>query len=219
MEIGCLAGEATSVCPFDAELQIFWDLRHELFSRFDDGIRIDEAGLFGVKPESVALHLAKRVRGHTVLDALCGIGGTVIAFAQAGKRVITAEIDADRLEMARHNAVVYGVEDRITFLHDDIWNVMDGRYGVDAVYLDPPWGGPSAAARDRFGLDDFKIDARSLLEHAFALTPQVILSVPPNFDEADLRALGRAHTVEPVVWHDWTIYQNVCFDGVCDRPA
>ncbi|MCU0728281.1 MAG: trimethylguanosine synthase [Planctomycetes bacterium] len=200
----------TTVCPFGPELQEFWEMRHDLFSRFDEGIRIDAAGLFGVKPEELALRTAARVRGRTVLDALCGVGGTVIAFARTGKLVTTCDIDPDRLAMARENARIYGVENRITFLVDDIREVM-GRVEADAVYLDPPWGGKSAAERDRFGLDDYRLDGRDLLRRAFAITPQVILSMPPNFVLSDLVPFGRDFSVEQAIRNGDLLYLNAHF--------
>jgi trimethylguanosine synthase len=200
----------TTVCPFGPELQEFWEMRHDLFSRFDEGIRIDAAGLFGVKPERLALRTADRVRGRTVLDALCGVGGTVIAFARAGKSVTTCDIDPDRLAMARDNARVYGVEDRITFLLDDVREVM-GHVRADAVYLDPPWGGKEAAERDHFGLDDYRVDGRDLLRRAFAITPQVILSMPPNFVLSELLSFDRDFAIEQAIHDDILLYLNAHF--------
>ena len=185
-------------------------MRRDLFSRFDEGIRLDAAGLFGVKPERLALKMAHRVKGGTVLDALCGVGGTAIAFARAGKRVVTTDIDAERLAMARENARIYGVAHRITFLNEDVREVM-ARVRADAVYLDPPWGGAEAAERAGFKLDDFRLDGRDLLTRSFAITPQVVLSVPPNFDLKDLVPLGRDFSVEQAKQNGDLLYMNVWF--------
>ena len=185
-------------------------MRYDLFSRLDDGVRLDEAGLFGVKPERLALRMARRVRGTNVLDALCGIGGTAIAFARAGKRVVTCDIDADRLAMARPNARVYGVQDRIRFVLDDVREVMK-RETADAVYLDPPWGGPAALDRETFCLADYRLDGRDLLERAFRLTPQVILTVPPHFDLNEFRDLGRDFSVSRAVRNGDLLYLDVSF--------
>ena len=47
------------------------------------------------------------------------MGGNAIQFAFTCERVIAVDIDAERLAIARHNARVYGVEDRISFVHAD----------------------------------------------------------------------------------------------------
>ena len=54
-----------------------------------------------------------------------------------------------RLRLARHNAVIYGVQDRIEFILGDYTSFVDAytslsehsRTAVDVVFLSPPWGG------------------------------------------------------------------------------
>ena len=47
------------------------------------------------------------------------MGGNTIAFAQTCERVIAIDNDETRLRLARHNAAIYGVADRIEFLLGD----------------------------------------------------------------------------------------------------
>jgi trimethylguanosine synthase len=61
--------------------------------------------------------------------------------------VIALDISPTRLAIARHNAIIYGVADRIDFILCDYVSfaaslVSLGRR-VDVVFLSPPWGGPS----------------------------------------------------------------------------
>lgn len=53
------------------------------------------------------------------MDAFAGVGGNAIQFAQTCDRVIAVELSAQRLEIARHNAEVYGVADKIHFVCGD----------------------------------------------------------------------------------------------------
>lgn len=54
-----------------------------------------------------------------------------------------------RLRLARHNAVIYGVQDRIEFILGDYVSFVDAylslpecsRTTIDVVFLSPPWGG------------------------------------------------------------------------------
>ncbi|KAF0128079.1 MAG: hypothetical protein FD148_1881 [Methylocystaceae bacterium] len=64
--------------PFGEGAQKYWDRRYDLFSKWDEGIKTDEVGLFSVKPERFALEVGKLLTGHAVLDAFCGIGGSAI---------------------------------------------------------------------------------------------------------------------------------------------
>lgn len=43
--------------------------------------------------------------------------------------------------MAKHNAAVYGVADRIEFIVGDYFHLANRLQG-DVVFLSPPWGGP-----------------------------------------------------------------------------
>lgn len=84
----------------------------------------------------------------TVLDAFCGIGGNTIQFALSTscKRVIAVDKDQTAIDCAKHNAKVYGVLDKIEFIVGDVFQLIeerDPRLVVDAVFMSPPWGGPS----------------------------------------------------------------------------
>lgn len=108
-------------------------------------------------PERIASHHAdrvataiiaqgKRVESALVVDAFVGCGGNAIAFAKRGFQVIGVEMDAKRAAMCRHNSAVYGhqVYSRIEVIQDDVIRLAStGRFKADAVFLSPPWGGPS----------------------------------------------------------------------------
>ena len=79
-------------CPSKARLRSllkYWRRRNHLFSRFDEGIMIDEYGWFSVTPESIAEHIAWRCACGVIIDAFCGVGGNTVQFAltcERGKR-------------------------------------------------------------------------------------------------------------------------------------
>lgn len=107
-----------------------------LFARYHDGIRLDDDARASLTPQHAAEAIAARLQGSTVVDGFCGAGGNAIAFARAGKRVVAIDTRADRIAQARHNARIYGVADRITFLHGDFFTLAPP---ADACFLDPPW--------------------------------------------------------------------------------
>ncbi|CAE6364202.1 unnamed protein product [Rhizoctonia solani] len=128
-------------------LKKYFAQRHRFFSLYDKGCLLDEEGWYSVTPEKIALQIAERCRCDTVVDAFCGVGGNAIAFAQTCERVMALDISPTRLAIARHNAGIYGVADRIEFILCDYASfarslASQGRR-VDVVFLSPPWGGPS----------------------------------------------------------------------------
>jgi trimethylguanosine synthase len=62
--------------------------------------------------------------------------------------VIAIDNNRQRLEIARHNAIIYGVADRIEFIHADFldfarsYSQRTTSRKIDVVFLSPPWGGP-----------------------------------------------------------------------------
>ncbi|KAI4904271.1 hypothetical protein NFI96_030081 [Prochilodus magdalenae] len=139
----------------EPELAKYWAQRYRLFSRFDEGVKLDHEGWFSVTPEKIAEHIAQRVRDtydlQLIVDAFCGVGGNAIQFALTGKRVIAIDIDPVRLALAQHNAEVYGVAQRIDFIQGDFLQLAP-RLQADVVFLSPPWGGPEYLSADVFDI-------------------------------------------------------------------
>lgn len=123
--------------------------RHSYFPAYSRlPLLLDDTGWFSVTPSNIAEHIAERCRSDVILDAFCGVGGNAIAFARTCERVIAMDNDITRLRLARHNALHYGVADRIEFVLADYveWAREYTRRGaherqeVDVVFLSPPWG-------------------------------------------------------------------------------
>ncbi|XP_076151014.1 trimethylguanosine synthase [Alosa pseudoharengus] len=178
----------------EPELAKYWAQRYRLFSRFDEGIKLDHEGWFSVTPERIAEHIALRVQTsfqcELIVDAFCGVGGNAIQFALTGKRVIAIDIDAGRLALARHNAQVYGVADRIEFLHGDFLQLAP-RLRADVVFLSPPWGGPEYLSADVFDIrtmmtpDGFEIFRLSKL-----ICENIVYFLPRNADMEQIASLA-----------------------------
>ena len=162
--------------PFDRSVQKYWSQRHHIFSKFDK-IQTDREGLFSATPECVAVHVAEKILrwwrspgtpssepspvvagSMTVVDAFCGVGGNCIHFAARGMHVVAIDISLERLEMARHNAAVYGVANRIDFVLGDFLTLAP-LLRADVVVLSPPWGGPAYQNRE----DPSSLDLASVI--------------------------------------------------------
>jgi trimethylguanosine synthase len=180
-------------CPFGPEYQVFWNMRYSLLSKFDQA-RVDATGLYTMVPEAYALDMALRAGGSRSLDICSGIGAMSIALARAGQRVTAVEIDAARVDMARHNATLYGVADRIDFRVADITADATLRAlpeAIDTVVLDPPWGkGPGDYLRRPVTrLADLRLAGLDLRELVGSIDcGEVMMRLPPNFDIGIFRA-------------------------------
>ena len=177
-------------CPLGIEFQNYW----ELLSLEEKQWKLDQEGLYSLTIQQIAVEQAKMLRGDVVIDAFCGSGGNAIAFAREGKQVVAVESNKDRLEMAKANAKSSGVYENITFITGDSVNglgVLAQIHGADAVFLDPPWGGPGYVEKDDFGLKSCGKDGRDysgLLPLALSLKPEVNVGIklPVNFRMQDI---------------------------------
>ncbi|KAK0068702.1 trimethylguanosine synthase [Biomphalaria pfeifferi] len=136
----------------DEILRKYWYQRYRLFRKFDEGIKLDKESWFSVTPESIAAHIAERCQCDIIVDAFCGAGGNTIQFAFTCNKVIAIDIDQTKLDLAKHNAEVYGVADRIEFIHGDFQQLALS-LKADIVFLSPPWGGPEYLNKEVYDLD------------------------------------------------------------------
>ncbi|XP_055594662.1 trimethylguanosine synthase [Uranotaenia lowii] len=175
----------------DKSLLKYWYKRFSLFSLFDSGIKLDRESWFSVTPEKVASHTAERCRSDLLVDAFCGCGGNSIQFAFTCQRVIAIDIDPRKIEMARHNATVYGVADRIEFIVGDFLVLAD-RLRADTVFLSPPWGGPSYLKDEVYDLETslVPVPASELMRKARQISSNVAMYLPRNSNAQQLTMLA-----------------------------
>ena len=147
--------------PYDRSVQKYWNQRRRLFSRFDQGILLDEEGWFSVTPEQIADHVAARTvdlyrsalptqmeNSLVVLDAFCGCGGNSIAFARhaAVKLVVCVDIDRTKLLRAANNAFIYDIPvHKIVFIECNVLFLLEHCYKNGVFILDQPIDTPEKA--------------------------------------------------------------------------
>jgi trimethylguanosine synthase len=198
--------------PFGPEYQEAWNHRYELFAKFDQGIKTDAIGLYSVTPEKTAKEIAEKIskdKVKTIIDAFCGIGGNAIAFAGKLGKVYAIDIDPARLDMARHNAGIYE-RNNIELISGDFFELAP-QLKADAVFLDPPWGGPAFVQKEKFGLDDFSLQGHKLLDMAFQYFPQVIFRVPEQFDLKELDHFHRPYDTQDNLLEGRIISKTIYF--------
>jgi trimethylguanosine synthase len=165
----------------NVHLRKYWHRRFNLFSRFDEGIKLDEESWYSVTPEQIAKHIAQRCKCDVIVDGFCGAGGNSIQFAFTCKRVIAIDIDPKKIALARNNAEIYGVADRIEFIVGDFFQLAPG-LKADVVFFSPPWGGPSYLKEVVYDLESMllPVPISTLLEVGRAITSNIAVFLPKN---------------------------------------
>ncbi len=197
-------------CPFGAQFQKYWDRRHDLFSKFDEGIQTDEVILYSTTPERIALHQAEKMNCKTIVDAFSG-GGNAIAFAKVCEHVVSIELDEKRLEMAKNNAKIYGVYDKIEFIRGDFFQEAP-KHKAEGVFLDPLWGGPSYKKLKIFKLSNFHPNGNDILREAFMYFKKTAFKVPENFDFNGLKGFSEPYAAEDNILNGKLFFKTIYFE-------
>lgn len=161
----------------------YWNQRYRLFSKFDQGIQLDNEGWFSVTPELIAKHMATKIcssicyfpkenfeaekknKPALFLDGFCGPGGNLIQLAIQSPEssiIFACDIDPKKILMAKNNCQVYSISHKIEFIIGDYF-VLAPKFRVDAVLLSPPWGGPSYIDQSLYNIDSLKPKPGSVL--------------------------------------------------------
>lgn len=176
---------------YSATIEKYWCQRYILFSRFDDGVKMDEEGWFSVTPEIIAHYQASRCAGGTVIDCFTGAGGNAIQFAQRCRHVVAIDIDPLKIDYARHNAAIYRVDDQIDFIVGDFF-VLAPKLKADTVFLSPPWGGPDYAKVATYDMKTMlrPHDGHTLFSVAKEIASRVVMFLPRNVNFNQLAELS-----------------------------
>lgn len=157
-------------------------LRHrarEKFPAWADRMYFDREGLEMASRWETARYRASRFEGcETVGDLCCGIGGDALALAE-GRRVWAVDVSRVRLHLARLNAEVLGVGDRIGLAQCDARCL---RPRADALFADPS---RRAGGRRVRGAAAYEPPLSALLELRSAV-PGLAVKVAPGIPEEDL---------------------------------
>lgn len=97
----------------------------------------------------IAQHVSKGAPENKaiVIDCFAGVGGNAIAFAKSPrwKKVYAVEKDPEALACAKHNAELYGVQDKISWFLGDCFKVLENELAevspYSVLFISPPWGG------------------------------------------------------------------------------
>lgn len=144
--------------------------------------------------------------------------------------VIAIDNCEKRLRLARHNAVIYGVQDRIEFILGDYISFARShltlpehtRMAIDVIFLSPPWGGidytladPSTEGTSGYSLERIKpIPGKDLFELSRKITPHVAFYLPKHVDLEEVSALAKDEKIEvQEAWMSNKLKAVTCYFG------
>jgi hypothetical protein len=90
----------------------------------------------------------------TLFNSPCG-SIEVSSSLHDAKVVIAIDIDPVKISCAKHNAAIYGVLHKIEFIQANFFT-YNAQIQADAIFISPPWGGPSYNTHTTFDVEEMK---------------------------------------------------------------
>lgn len=89
--------------------------------------------------------------------------------------------------MAKHNAEIYEVADRIEFIVGDFFKVVPS-LRADVIFLSPPWGGPQYTKMEEFPLSGIlePYGGKMLFDVARQVTSDIAYYLPRNINRIEV---------------------------------
>jgi len=165
--------------------------KNKVYSKFgQDYIANDTTFLMGIDIRFTD-HLASRLKNRVVLETCTGGGFSTISLANYARHVYTVEIDSLRINDAKRNAQIAGVENKITFINNDVLSkeVSELLPEIDAAFLDPDWAVSGIDHEYRFRNSNTRPPSDTLLDAIFSITRNVTLIQPPFIDPKEFEHL------------------------------
>jgi len=136
-------------------------------------------------------HLASRMKDRVVLETCTGGGFSTMSLAKYAKHVYTIEIDRLRMNDAKRNAEIAGVEKKITYINGDILSAEGDRLlpEINAAFLDPDWAVSGIEHNYRFIHSNTRPPSDVLLKAILLKTHNITLVQPPLIHPDEFKSL------------------------------
>ncbi|MCX9010174.1 MAG: methyltransferase domain-containing protein [Candidatus Methanoperedens sp.] len=145
--------------------------------KFTKQVFADKEGLQLATPEIVARYIAKRLKTDIIADLGCGIGGQVIFFAKECRKVYAVERNPEKLEYAKKNCELYGVNNVEFILGDALSEGVRERVSdADIIFSDPA---RPLSEKERT-LENLEPPITEILRLYSGITQQLAFHVPPQ---------------------------------------
>tara|TARA_B100000524_G_C23653673_1_gene370999 strand:- start:4443 stop:5075 length:633 start_codon:yes stop_codon:yes gene_type:complete len=165
-----------------------------------DNLKYDSEGLWSISHPNSADEISKKIKLfektgliiETVFDSTAGLGGNTLSFAKFFKNVIAVEYDKNRFEMLKNNVNNY-IYQNIDLINDDFLNILkNSDVKIDAIFVDPPWGGPNYKYDSNLKLNISNLEMKDILKIIYEYNFNnnkikiAVFKLPYNYNYKDL---------------------------------
>ena len=145
--------------------------------KFTKPIYSNKEGLQLSTPEIVAKYIAQKLKTDIIADLGCGIGGQVIFFARECRKVYAVERNPEKLEYAKENCRLYGVNN-VEFILGDALSpeIKEKVSDADIIFSDPA---RPLSEKERT-LGNLEPPITEIIELYSDVTPDLAFHAPPQ---------------------------------------
>ncbi|MDD4901524.1 MAG: methyltransferase domain-containing protein [Patescibacteria group bacterium] len=172
--------------------------------KFSKDIFADQDAYYMSCPEVVGQHIANQLsRFSSAVELCCAVGMLAIQLAKKMNKVTAVDIDRSRIDDAKKNAKLYGVDNKINFIVGDVLdeNLLKN-LSAEVAILDPDWRIISGTEKSAHAttLDDTRPSLREMFDLTKRyITPNIVSRVPKNFTFETLSDFGSCR-LENILW-------------------
>lgn len=172
-------------------------------NKFSKEIHADDDAFYMSNPEISGKYLASKLSSYRTAVELCSaVGMTCICLAEVMDKVYGVELDERRIEDAKYNASLYGVEEKTNFVHGDVLDEdILKSIKADVAILDPDWSIDKSTPQDHaFNLNDTKPNILELYNKVRKnITHNIVIRVSKNFTKETLSKIGKCE-IENIIY-------------------
>jgi 16S rRNA A1518/A1519 N6-dimethyltransferase RsmA/KsgA/DIM1 with predicted DNA glycosylase/AP lyase activity len=171
--------------------------------KFSKNIFADEDAYYMSCPEVIGQHIASQLaRFSSAVELCCAVGMLAVQLAQKMDKVTAVDIDQNRINDAKKNAKLYGVDNKINFIVGDVLdhNLLKN-LSAEAAVLDPDWSAKGTGKSLHVNnIDDTQPSMREMFNLTKRyITPNIVFRVPKNFTFETLSDFGSCR-LENILW-------------------
>ncbi len=172
-------------------------------NKFSKNIEADKDGFYMACPEIVGKYIANRLSNFkSCVELCCGVGTLSIQIAKVINKVYAVDINKNRIDMARYNAKLYNVSDRIKFIQGDVLDSNLFRsISAEVAVLDPDWSyRDSEKSVHVLNIDDTQPNLRKMFNLTSRhITKNIVMRIPKTFTAKTLKEFGQ-HKIDNIIW-------------------
>lgn len=161
-----------------------------------NNLKYDSEGLWSISHPKSADDISKKIKLfeksgltiNTIMDSTAGLGGNTLSFAKYFNKIISVEYDTNRFSILKNNVSNYTYNNIELYNQDFLQTLSEINIDIDAIFIDPPWGGPNYKYDSNLKIQISNIDVKNICKIIYNYNSNgnkikiAVFKLPYNYD-------------------------------------